>query len=298
MIVLGLDTATPATAVALRLPDGEIRQARDDPPAGARPAHTAQVLALAHRLLSAAGLRLSHVELVAVGLGPGTFTGLRIGVATARALAQALDAQIAGVSSMQALALPALADTAGNGGHAGVLTVLDARRGEAFMAAYTASREQDAEPPVERAAPQALSPERLPEAIAALPEPAAGPWLAVGDGALLFASELASAGVRVLPADSPLHRVQAAAVCELALMAGGSHRLQDVLPHYGRAPDAELAAARANRPRAEGAANGSKRDAGPASRPSATGGARPGTGSARPRTGGAASQTEAEAVQG
>ncbi len=238
MIVLGLDTATPATAVALRLSDGETLQARDDPPAGARPAHTAQVLTLTHRLLGEAGLRLCDVDLIAVGLGPGTFTGLRIGVATARALAQALNAQLTGVPTLQALAVPALAAA----GSAGIISILDARRGEAFMAAYEGAA--SGRPPVERAAPRALPPERLAEAIAVLPGVEGGRWLAVGDGAHLFASQLESAGARLAAPDSPLHRVQAESICELALSAERPQRLDEVLPHYGRRPDAELASRR------------------------------------------------------
>src|SRR5580700_5739702 len=108
MAVLGFDTSTSATAVALRLRDGTTTQARDDPPAGAHPGHATRLLGMAHQLLAGAGVGWSHVDRIAVGLGPGTFTGLRVGVATARGLAQSLAAELVGVSSLQALAVASL----------------------------------------------------------------------------------------------------------------------------------------------------------------------------------------------
>ncbi|MCW3068604.1 MAG: peptidase glycoprotease, partial [Solirubrobacterales bacterium] len=131
-MVLGIDTATRSTAVALRLDDGRTTQARDDPPAGEHPGHATRLLAMAHELLAAAGVGWSELERIAVGVGPGTFTGLRVGVATARALAQSLSAELVGVSSLQALALPALAAASETGGGAAaggtdaVLAVIDA----------------------------------------------------------------------------------------------------------------------------------------------------------------------------
>lgn len=92
MAVLGLDTATPSTAVAVLLDDGTTAfERRDDPPAGERPAHAARLLELAEAVLEEAALDWDAVTRLAVGVGPGGFTGLRIGIATARALAQARD---------------------------------------------------------------------------------------------------------------------------------------------------------------------------------------------------------------
>ena len=224
MIVLGFDTATPATAVALRRDDGRAFEARHDPAPGERPGHAHRLLALIEQVLAESELGWDRVERLAVGTGPGTFTGLRIGVATARALAQARDLPLVGISTLRTLAEGAR--EAMPEAHF-VLAVLDARRGEAFAAGWDGSREA--------LAPAALAPDALAEALANLP---AGP-LAVGDGAVKFRSTLERAGAAI-PADgSPLHRVAARHLCRLAAGAQAGSR-EAVLPEYLRLPDAEL----------------------------------------------------------
>jgi tRNA threonylcarbamoyladenosine biosynthesis protein TsaB len=255
MIVLGFDTATPATAVALRLADGHALQARDEPGPGERPGHATRLLGLVDGLLVCAGLRFDQLDRIAVGVGPGTFTGLRVGLATARGLAQSLSLELVGVSSLHALALavpvnarvggtidPARHD-AGKGGAAGVLSVLDARRGEAFVAAY-APRTGGTER-VQLGAPRALAPGALGEALQAARERAdTERWIAVGDGAVRFGAELAALALEVPADDSSLHSVSGQAICELALSAQ-PQPLEAVLPDYCRRPDAELALERA-----------------------------------------------------
>jgi tRNA threonylcarbamoyladenosine biosynthesis protein TsaB len=224
MNVLGFDTATAATAVALVAGD-EVHEARDDPPPGERPRHTAELLALARDLLARAGLRFADLDRVAVGTGPGSFTGLRIGVATARALAQATGVAVAGVSTLRALAEPVE--------HRGpVLAVIDARRGEVFVAGW-----HDDEPVL---APRAMAPADL----AALAEGGGAgvrsAWLAVGDGAVRFRDLLVQAGMTVPEPGSPVHRVSAATVCRLGARAEPAPR-GAVVPDYLRLPDAEQA---------------------------------------------------------
>ncbi len=278
MIVLGFDTATPATVVGLRLADGATLQGRDDPAAGERPGHTTRLLPLASELLAQAGLRWAELERIAVGVGPGTFTGLRIGVATARGLAQSLGAEVVGVSTLRVLAeaalrgsdlsppapdlsppapdlsppapdlsppapdlsppapdlsppAPDLSPPAPDlSPPARVLAAIDARRGEVFAAAYAAEGELTE--------PRALAPQEL----ESIPAQAGGrrDWLAVGDGAIRYRGYLEALAVAVPADSSPLHRVDAGVLCELALSAPAGAP-EAVLPDYRRRPDAEIA---------------------------------------------------------
>lgn len=234
MIVLGMDTATAATAVALRMADGRIAEARDDPAAGAHPGHATRLLELARELLAGAGIGWSQVERLAVGAGPGTFTGLRVGVATARGLAQSLAVELVAVSSASALAHGALREIGGEIAGEPLIAAIDARRGEIFAAAYDLAGR-------ELAAPRALDPERLEEMLAGLgPAGEPGP-VAVGDGALRHRAVLEAAGVRVPSERSPAHLLRAGAICELAVEVLSPGPSEGVLPDYGRRPDAELA---------------------------------------------------------
>jgi tRNA threonylcarbamoyladenosine biosynthesis protein TsaB len=246
VIVLGFDTATQATAVALRLADGSVSERRDDPPRGEHPGHATRLLAMARELLVEAGLGWSELERLAVGVGPGTFTGLRVGVATARGLAQSLELELAGVSSLAALAEAALGGrAAGRDGAVDrprpLLAVIDARRGEVFAAAY--ARGEDAAP-VELTEPRALAPEGLPGLLAQARAEATGEasrWLAVGDGALRFRGHLEAAGAEVPVESSPWHQISAAAICAAGARAAAESSYQEIVPDYRRRPDAELA---------------------------------------------------------
>jgi tRNA threonylcarbamoyladenosine biosynthesis protein TsaB len=234
MIVLGFDTATPSTAVGLRPAAGRSLHARDTPRPGEHPGHATRLLAMAGELLARAGVDWSGLERIAVGIGPGLFTGLRVGVATARGLAQSLSLELVGVSSLRALA-----QAAAEQGHGHLLAVVDARRGEAFAAAYAAGAGSLSE----LVSPRALAPAQL-EDVVALAERAGEQsrerWLAVGDGAVRFRDELERAGVGVPADSSPLHLPDGATVCELgaAVPAGGSN--EQVVPDYLRRPDAEI----------------------------------------------------------
>ena len=250
MIVLGIDTATTATAVGLRLANGGVAERRDDPPPGEHPGHATRLLAMVHELLRDAGTSWGELDRVAVGLGPGSFTGLRVGVATAHGLARSRGLQLVGVSSLRALALAAL--TSAPSGDAGdrraraderaeaIVAVIDARRGEVFAAAYDAGEDGL---PRQLSAPAALAPERLAELVESVRGDGAGGRRSVsvlGDGAVRYAELLEGSGLTVAGADSSLHRVAAGAICELGAWeqppAAGS-----VLPDYLRRPDAELA---------------------------------------------------------
>jgi tRNA threonylcarbamoyladenosine biosynthesis protein TsaB len=217
MIVVGIDTASPSTVAGVLLRDGSVAEARDDPPEGSRGEHAARVLVLVEQALVQGGVQWGDVDRIAVGVGPGGFTGLRIGIATARALAQGRGLPLVAVGSLAALAA---------GAEGTVAAVLDARRGEVFAGVWTAGREL--------LAPAALAPGELAERLARLDAPVQ----AVGDGAVRFRQELERAGVAV-PADgSPVHRIGAAPLCRLGAVGEPAER-DRLLPDYRREPDAK-----------------------------------------------------------
>jgi tRNA threonylcarbamoyladenosine biosynthesis protein TsaB len=253
-VILGLDTSTAATAVAVWAPDGPEVERRDDPAPGTRPGHASRLLPLVDEALAAAQATWDDVERIACGVGPGGFTGLRLGIATARALAQARDLPLIGVSSLSALhegvrplhmdalrksqsdplegsdpsALegsdPSALEGSDPSARSGVVAaVIDARRGEVFAAIW----DGDA---------QVLEPVAIAPGALAAQLPAGA--LAVGDGAVRFRSELERAGASVPADDSPAHRVSALVVCRLG--AAGTPADRDaLLPDYRREPDAK-----------------------------------------------------------
>ena len=188
----------------------------------ARPRHSTALLAEVERAATAAG-GWDAVDRIAVGLGPGSFTGIRIGLATARGLAASTGLPVSGVCTLDALARGMNEQASGRSR----LAVLDARRGEVFAALYAATGERLWEPLV-------ASPEDLAERVAGLPEAP----LAAGEGALRFRQELVSRGADVPDDADPVHRIAARHICALAEVAaggGGGH----LDPIYLRPPDAE-----------------------------------------------------------
>ncbi len=234
MRVLAFDTATRATTVALVDSDGEAIEARDDPAPGQRPRHTTQLMSLIADVMGRAGCGWPDIDRIAVGVGPGTFTGLRIGVATARALACARRIDLVGVSSLRSLALGA-ADEARALGSDAVVPVLDARRGEVFAAAWRpddVAARNGVEPLLE---PVALAPAALAQTATAIGRAR----LEIGDGAVEFRAVLERPGSSI-PADrSGLHRVNAVFTGQLAFRSDPAQG-GDVRPEYLRLPDAEL----------------------------------------------------------
>ncbi len=233
MRILALDTATGATAVAvLDTNDDTAVEQRDDPGPGERPRHTAKLLALAAATLEEVGWTWDDLDRLAVGVGPGTFTGLRIGVATARALAQARELPLVGISTLQSLALGAVGESRLDGI---VVPALDARRGEVFAAAWPAMVDGDLGAWEPLLAPLAATPESLAETVSELGHGC----LAIGDGALAFRGVLERSGAVIPEDDSQLHRVSAINHCRLANSQVPPVR-DGIRPEYVRLPDAEL----------------------------------------------------------
>jgi tRNA threonylcarbamoyladenosine biosynthesis protein TsaB len=224
-VILALETATTACSAALCAADGSVvaeRLALDGP------AHSQLLLPFVHEILGEAGAGWDDVETVAAGLGPGAFTGLRIGIATARALAQA-DGRIglAGVPTLTALAL-ALADASEAAPGRRLAPLVDGRRGEVFAAVFEA----------------AAGGLRQLEDVAVVPANGLAAWLAArgdalvgGDGAVLYHELLPASARPAAGIVAPTAAMVARAVARGA--PGVVHGPDAVLPVYGRAPDAK-----------------------------------------------------------
>jgi tRNA threonylcarbamoyladenosine biosynthesis protein TsaB len=220
---VGFDTATADAAVAI-FQDGEVRQSSTPPLEGGRPRHATVLLAEVERLVGEAG-GWGSVERIGVGVGPGSFTGLRIGVTTARALSQASGTPVVGVGSLAALAR-GMVESSGDG--APLLPLIDARREQLFGALYDGEGRRELWPPF------VATPEELAQRLAGLDSTP----VAAGDGSLRFRHELEAAGVEVIDAAGASHRIQARFVCELAA-EGPPQGPESIEPLYLRAPDAE-----------------------------------------------------------
>jgi tRNA threonylcarbamoyladenosine biosynthesis protein TsaB len=196
MLTLAFDTATGVATTAL-VRDGDVL--------GERVGRASAVLADADELVRAAGLGPDDLDLLAVGVGPGSFTGVRIGLAAARGLALALNVPVAGVSTLEALAA----------GAPGAVPVVDARRGEIFSLVSGDAR---------CLAPDDLQVDR--------------DRTYVGDGAVRYRGTIQGRGGVVPPDGSELHVPHARFH---AWLAGEGGPAELVEPVYLRAPDAERA---------------------------------------------------------
>ena len=223
MAVVGFDTATADTAVAA-VSDGEVRfESLLGLSEKGGPQHTTALLAGVERAAEAAG-GWDAVERIAVGVGPGSFTGLRVGIATARALGLSRGLPLSGVGTLDALGR-GLGEVAGE---RRCLAILDARRGEVAAAVHSAGGER-------LWGPWLGTPEELATRIPALPEPA----LCGGSGAVRFRQQLTSRAVEIPEDADPVHRVAARHICALAAAMPGEDESGSVAPIYLRPPDAE-----------------------------------------------------------
>ncbi len=196
MLTLAFDTATSVATSAL-LRDGDV--------VAERASRAVRVLADAEELLEQAGAEPRELSRLVAGTGPGSFTGVRIGLAAARALAFALELPLAGVSTLDALAA----------GAPGAVPVVDAGRREVFTLL-------DGAPVVTAPAELAIEPGTT----------------CVGDGAVRYREVLESLGAEIPPRESELHTPRARFHAELAreFLDPGA-----VEPIYLRLPDAEQA---------------------------------------------------------
>ena len=209
MLILGLDTCLSSCSVAVL--DGErvVAWSREVMARG----HQERLAPMARQVMAQAGLAFNRLDRIAVTVGPGSFTGLRVGIAFAKGLALALDKPAVGIGTLEALA----AEAAGL-----VFPAIDARRGQLYLQAF-----EDGRPLM---APDALSAE---VAAARLAELSQGrPFTLVGSGAALLAD--VAPGAAIIAAEGP----DARHVARLAAARAPG----PLKPLYLRAPDAKLPA--------------------------------------------------------
>ena len=190
MVILAFDTATDVATSAL-VADGEVL--------GERGSRAATLLEDVDALLRQAGMQTRAIDALAVGIGPGSFTGVRIGLSTARGLALALGVPVAGVSTLDALAA----------GAPGALPVIDARRREVFAPGLVL-------------APAVLD-----------VEPGR---LCIGNGAVRYRDVLEGKGAEIPPDGDERHLPRARFHAQLARDFGPA---EEVEPLYLRLPDAD-----------------------------------------------------------
>jgi tRNA threonylcarbamoyladenosine biosynthesis protein TsaB len=251
LFVIGIDTATPVTTVAVGSEAGALASiaVRNDR------AHAELLIPMVREALDRAGLAGSELSGIAVGTGPGLFTGLRVGVSSAKALAQAWELPMVPVPSLDVLAFGCR--------HAGrpVCAAIDGRRGELFAATYRPARGPDgvdraSSDGVERAGePRVVRPDDLARELADAGEPV----LVCGDGALLHAETLGGACASVEIAGADHAAPSAEALIQIALPRFGRGEVTaplEVSPIYLRRPDVDPNAER--RLAAERAAAGAR----------------------------------------
>lgn len=228
MLTLGIDTATEVAAVGI-VRDGEVlSDVWDRSPTG----HAARLPELVGRALEEAGVAMRDVGALAVSVGPGSFTGLRVGLSFAKGLAFSSELQLVGVATLEALAAgaPESART--------IAVVLDARRGETYVAIFRSEDEA-----VERVSDDlSLSPEEAAERVAA--EAAlAPPAIVLGDGAERYSKAfagIAERGIAILAFDRIHPRGSwVARLAERRLRSGDVDRAERLVPVYVRASYAE-----------------------------------------------------------
>jgi tRNA threonylcarbamoyladenosine biosynthesis protein TsaB len=193
MLILAFDTATDVATSAL-VSDGEV--------VGERASRAVTLLEDIDALLRQASAHTADVDALAVGIGPGSFTGVRVGLATARGLALALDVPVAGVSTLAALAA----------GAPGALPVVDARRKEVFVL---------------QGEPRVLAPAEL--------DLQRG-TICVGSGAVRYRQVLEARGAEIPPDRDERHLPRARFHAQLARDFGPAEHVE---PLYLRVPDAD-----------------------------------------------------------
>lgn len=226
-LILAVDTASSCSSVALTTGDAHNGTLLASLSLNSKITHSRRLLSGIDWLLQENGIQISDIDALGVGLGPGSFTGLRIGMATLKGLATAMNKALLGVSTLDGLAFSC-------SGNAPLCALLDARKQEVYRRWYIKDtrgiyREDG---PIEALSPNAFADEIVEECHL------------VGDGVFVLGEDvLTRIGGIVTIAPLPLHYINAAGIgflcCEKLQKAEEMH-LESAVPLYVRASDAEL----------------------------------------------------------
>jgi tRNA threonylcarbamoyladenosine biosynthesis protein TsaB len=222
-LAVTVDTSTPAGSVALNRGEdllGEVVL-------HLRGTHTDRILSSLNWLLTEACVKPSEVDVFGVVIGPGSFTGLRVGVATVKGLAFACDTPVVGVSSLETLAMACPASAYP------VCTMIDARKHEVYGAVYDCRQEV----PINQVQEQVVPPRVMLEQLQ-------GEHLFVGSGAVLYRDlilERMGDKAHFVPRAVNLPRASSAAALVLArYRVGETCTAREIAPRYIRASEAEI----------------------------------------------------------
>lgn len=224
MNLLAFELSTEACSVALWV-DGDVRERHEIAPRR----HAELALPWAEALLAEAGIARAQLDAIAVGRGPGAFTGVRLGVAIVQGIALALDRPALPVSTLAALAMRAVAIGAAEGDR--VLAAIDARMNEVYTARYVLTSEHGALSPAPSADECVLAPDAVP-----LPGEGSG-WFGVGTGFGALGGALQSRlplGWRAFDAEALPHAADVVRLAHIALLRGEGVAPEKLEPAYLR----------------------------------------------------------------
>jgi tRNA threonylcarbamoyladenosine biosynthesis protein TsaB len=231
MRLLAIDTSTLLGSVALSDNGRLIAEEQ----LGVEVTHSERLLSTITHLLDAVKWSMEEIDGVAVSIGPGSFTGLRIGMATAKGIALGLEKPIVGVSSLLVLAFNGISF------HANVVPVIDARRGEVYASAYRFKKSE-----VSRKRPESVMDETAidPLLLCEKLKKMKGDLLLVGDGTITYEKEFKRRlKGRALFGTWEMRYPHASHLCELAfekLSRGKGDDIAGLAPNYIRRTDAEI----------------------------------------------------------
>lgn len=223
-MILGIESATSRVGCALRDASGVLAARESAQPRR----HAESLVPQIAEILTESGVVAADIEVVAVDVGPGLYTGLRVGITTAITMAHALDAVMVPVTSLELVARRAAEERAGRGSWERIDAVVDARRGELFHAAFTPEGDWISGPDV-------VDPQVLAETLRSTP----AETLLVGDGVEAHAEVFTQAGFSIegssaYPSAETIVELAAAAVA-----AGEVVNADSIRPLYLRGPDAQ-----------------------------------------------------------